>query len=123
MNTNNPFGEVVYSYSRKQAIEDGVLADLTQIETFRHAFKYPIACTDTVWAIIEAATKQSGQDLDGIAHDIATMAILTIRGHRGPSDLIMFKVAIAGRTHTLKLHIGPGDTPAPVMTLMLPNED
>jgi hypothetical protein len=123
MNSNNPFGEVVYSYSRKQAIEDGVLVDLTQIETIRRAFKYHVACTDTVWAIIEAATKQSGQDLDGIGHDIATMAILTIRGHRGPCDLVLFKVAIAGRTHTLKLHIGPGDTPEPVMTLMLPNED
>jgi hypothetical protein len=120
--TDSMFGETVYSYSRKQAIEDGVLVDLTQIDPIRRAFKYHVACTDTVWNIIEATTKLAHQDLNGIGHDIATMALFAIRLSKG-GDTIKFKVSIAGTTHVFKLHIGPGDTAAPVITLMLPNED
>jgi hypothetical protein len=120
--SDSNFGEAIYSYTRAQAIQDGVLVDLCQLDPIRRAFKYPVACTDTVWGIIEAATKQPHQDLDGIAHDIATMALLSIRISKG-GDTVRFKVSIAGETHTLKLHIGPGDTMSPVMTLMLPSED
>lgn len=116
------YDEPIYSYSRAQALEDGVLVDLCQLDPIRQAFKYPVACTDTVWGIIEAATKQAHQDLNGIAHDIATMAHLAIRLSKG-GDTVRFKVSIAGETHTLKLHIGPGDTMDPVVTLMLPSED
>ena len=50
------------------------------------------------------------------------MAMLAIRRSRDAGQ-VLFKVIIAGTKHTFKLHIGPGDTPAPVLTLMLPNED
>ena len=39
------------------------------------------------------------------------------------AEQVLFLVIIADRTHQLKLHCGPGDTSAPVLTLMLPNED
>ena len=120
--SQNSFGPVIYSYSRAQALEDGVLVDLTQIETIGKAFKYLVACTDTVWAIIEDALTHEGHDIQGIGHDIATMAIYTIRRTHG-GDRVIFEVIIAGKRHTFKMHIGPGDTPEPVMTLMLPNED
>lgn len=116
------FGDAIYSYSRAQAIEDGVLVDLTQFDPIRRAFKYHVACTDTVWHVIEAATKIDHQDINGIAHDIAMMAIFAIRRNSG-GDRVIFKVSIASRTHVLKLHIGPGDTAEPVITLMMPNED
>lgn len=116
------FGDVIYSYSRKQAIEDGVLLDLMQLDPIRRAFKYHVACTDTVWNIIESATKVAHQDLNGIAHDIATMSLFAIRLGDG-GDRVNFKVSIAGKTHVFKLHIGPGDTPEPVITLMMPNEE
>ena len=116
------FGDAIYSYSRAQALEDGVLVDLTQLDPIRRAFKYHVACTDTVWNIIESATQIEHQELNGIAHDIATMAIFAIRLGKG-GDRVNFKVSLAGKTHTFKLHIGPGDTPEPVITLMLPNED
>ena len=35
----NPFGETIYSYSRAQAIEDGVLVDLSAVEIIRQAWK------------------------------------------------------------------------------------
>jgi hypothetical protein len=50
------------------------------------------------------------------------MAKLAIRRSH-ESDLIRFSVIIGAHTHQLKLHIGPGDDVAPVLTLMLPTED
>lgn len=122
MSCDNPFGETIYSYSRAQAIEDGVLVDLSQADSIRQHWKYPFACTAAVWAIIEGALQQPGQDVSGICHDISTMAKHAIRNARNP-ELIRFSAFIAGQTHRLKLHVGPGDTPDPVLTLMLPNED
>lgn len=122
MNTENLFGEAVFIYTRAQAIEDGVLVDLSHVDSIQQHWKYPFACTSTVWAIIEAALKREGQDLSGICHDISVMAHLAIPAGRDTNQ-IRFKVIIAGPTYTLKLHLGPGDTPAPVLTLMLPHED
>ena len=68
MTQENPFGEVVYSYTRKQAIEDGVLVDLSEIATIKEHWKFPFACTATVWAIIEAALQKHGQLVLGEAN-------------------------------------------------------
>ena len=124
MSSSHPFGDVIYSYTRKQAIDDGVLVDLTAISgATRQVWKHHMACTDTVWAIIESATAQPGQDLEGILHDIAFMAMVTARTQSDRSDTVRFQVIIAGKKHALKMIIGPGDTAEPVLTLMLPNED
>lgn len=122
MSCENTFGETIYSYSRAQAIEDGVLMELSHVDSIRQHWKYPFACTSAVWAIIEEALQQPGQDVSGICHDISTMAKLAIRSATD-LELVRFSVIITGRTHTLKLHIGQGDTAAPVLTLMLPYED
>lgn len=122
MTNENPFGEVIYSYTRAQAIADGVLVDLSKIEVTRQHWKHHLACTSTVWAIIEKALQTEGQDVNWIVHDISTMAKLAIRNAR-EVEQVFFKVIIAGQTYTFKLHIGPGDAGEPVLTLMLPNED
>jgi len=122
MSCENPFGDTIYSYSRAQAIEDGVLVDLSQTDSIRQHWKHPFACTSTVWALIEEALRRPGQDVSGICHDISMMAKLAIHGAHG-AEQVLFKVIITGQTHALKLHIGPGDTAAPVLTLMLPYED
>lgn len=54
--TNNSlteiFGEVIYSYTRAQALEDGELVDVT--ETAREAgFKLPFAVSRALWNVIE----------------------------------------------------------------------
>lgn len=122
MSCENPFGDPIYSYSRAQALADGVLVDLSHVDSSRQHWKYPFACTSTVWAIIEQALEIPGQDIAGICHDIATMAKLAIPGSKN-REQILFDVLITGTKLRLKLHIGPGDTLAPVLTLMLPYED
>jgi type I site-specific restriction endonuclease len=42
ISSENVLGETVYSYSRKQAIEDGVLVDLSQIDSIKQHWKYPL---------------------------------------------------------------------------------
>jgi hypothetical protein len=50
MNDKNPFEDapVIFSYTRAQAIEDGVLVDLTDWAK-ETGFKVPVACTAAVW--------------------------------------------------------------------------
>ena len=122
MSSDNLFGEVIYTYSRKQAIADGVLVDLNGIDAIRQHWKAQMACTATVWSIIEQALETEGQDLNGIAHDLSHMAKLAIRDGRAVEE-VFFTVLIVGTKHSLKLHIGPGDRAEPVLTLMLPEED
>lgn len=120
---NDPFGGVIHAYTRKQAINDGVLVDLSNYEVVKQHWKFPIACTDTVWQIIEAAMRQDdSQDINGILHDISTMAKLQICSAE-TSDVVLFDVKLGNETHKLKLHMGPGDTPEPVLTLMFYDED
>jgi hypothetical protein len=114
------FGEVIYSYSRAQAIEDGVLVDLSRFEVIQSHWKLQVCCTYTVWCIIEQAVEQ-GKDLQGMLHDISHMAKMRIGTDAG--DTLHFSCIIGARTHDLKLHCGPGDTAVPVLTLMLPSED
>ncbi len=119
---SNPFGEVIFSYSRQQAIDDGVLVNLSQFQVIRVYWSRSFCCTATVWSIIEEGTK-SGSDLDGILHDISWAAKTMISQRNREADTISFRVIIGNRAHDLKLHVGPGDTPAPVLTLMLLDED
>lgn len=120
--SENPFGEIIFRYTRANAIADGVLVDLSEVETVKRHWKFPFACTDTVYGIIERAIEAGGCDLKGIMHDIGVCAKAEAnRG--GRHNLFFFKVCIGDRLHDLKLHIGPGDTAAPVLTLMLPHED
>lgn len=116
------FGECIFRYTRANAISDGVLVDLTNIETVKMHWKHHLACTDTVYGIIERAIAGGGCDLKGIMHDISVMAKDEAR-KGGRTDVIHFLVGIGNRIHELKLHIGPGDTAEPVLTLMLPTED
>jgi len=122
MNNEDYFGEPIYSYTRKQAIADGVLADLTDNEAIRGHWRFPFACTSAVWDTIETAIRDEDNDLNGILHDISVLAKLRIRQSK-EKDVIRFTAKIGKATCELKLHIGPGDTHEPVLTLMFTDED
>jgi hypothetical protein len=122
MDSNSTFGEIIYSYSRAQAIEDGALVDLSQFQTIRAHWKHNLACTDTVWGAIEYAV-QHGKDFEGICHDISVVAKLAIRRAAPGQTTILFTVLIGHARKDLKLHIGAGDDAKPVLTLMLRHED
>ena len=115
------FGEVISSYSRAQAIEDGVLVDVT--ETAREAgIKYPVALPRAVFERCVALPKRYRglEDVKGRLWDVLSMFRFAAR--RG-GDTLLYKLIVTRRTVILKAVIGPGDTPEPVITIMLPDED
>ena len=118
---NKPFGEVIYSYSRKQAIKDGVLIDLSQWKVTRDHWKLNLCCTDTVFNLIESAVLNEGKDYEGIIHDLSILAKSKI-GKDNTGDTLYFPCIVGERTVNFKLHCGPGDTPYPVLTLLLASE-
>lgn len=123
------WGKPISVYTRAQAIEDGTLADLSAIvpDVCRQHYKYPVACTAAVWAIIDAAVrnKRYGNSVAGIVHDILWMSRVYKR--QLSPDTVITRVTITGagkkRLYDFKLVVGPGDNGEPVITLMLPEED
>ena len=123
--------QCVFSYTRQKAIADGVLVDLSRYEVTRQHYKWPIACTSGVWAIIQEAvnSEKEANDIEGVLHDILWLSTLKVRAMRSTGrNIVFFDVVIKGTSsksdkHTFKLHFGPGDDREPVITLMLSDED
>ena len=125
------FGDVISTYTRQQAIEDGVLVDLMQNDLgqiSRQHYKCPIACTLGVFALMRRAVEHPdwGNDYCGVLHDILTMSKSTYAKKLDRST-VLFEARITGtgckRAHSLRLVVGPGDDMEPVITIMLPDED
>ncbi len=120
--------DLIYSYTRAQALEDGVLVDVTA--TAREAgFVWPVAVTAAVWALIQEIPPkyQGSQDVQGRLWDVVWMAAQEIRRHRGEEgNELRYRLTLPhGRETyaTLKLIVGPGDQGEPVVTILLPHED
>ncbi len=129
------FGDVIYAYTRKQAIDDGVLVDIS--ETAGEAgFRWPVAVTRTVWGkyIVPGNGLESlGQSMEGRLWDVLFVAAFAVRRSRrqSPQSAVGFKVDFlmmpatepVTETVSLKIVCGPGDSAEPVLTVMLPEED
>ena len=133
--TESFFGEVISTYTRTQAIEDGVLIDTGSMAQ-EAGFKWPVAVTSAAWADCIAWTEDDNrqqvyQDESGRLWDVLFMASHAIRNGSGTGDRLLFKlyrVRRDGRSKeavlaTLKLIVGPGDQGEPVITILLPHED
>lgn len=121
------FGPVIFSYSRAQAIADGVLIDVT--ETAKEAgIKHPTALTAAVWAeYVEVPAGVECQDEQGRLWDILNMFRFAAKQSAGGTEL-RFEVLVRNdntspKPVTLKAICGPGDTLDPVLTILLPDED
>jgi hypothetical protein len=129
------FGDVISTYSRVQAIEDGVLIDAGSIAN-EIGFRWPVALTSAAWADCVVWTdvdsrQQVHQDQSGRLYDVLYMAAHAIRTSKQPGDRLLFQLYRVPRDGhsteavlvTLKLIVGPGDTTEPVITILLPRED
>lgn len=127
----NPFdcAPVIFQYSRAQAIEDGVLIDLTEWAK-ETGFRIPVACTAAVWngyIVPTQRTRDLGQSERGRAHDLLWMLFNAVRKN-GSGDSLLFDVMFLQTPNRrvlvkLKSVCGPGDHGEPVVTIMLPGED
>lgn len=125
------FGPVIHRYTRAQALEDGVLVDVS--ETAREAgIKFPCAVTRAVWdRYVEVPEGVTAQDERGRLWDVVWMLRVAIKKSRDGS-LIQYQLHVRNTNRerldrrdlvTLKAVCGPGDEAEPVITIMLPDED
>ena len=128
---------MIHSYSRAEAIEDGMLLDVTPIASGM-GFRYPTAITHAVWHDCIAWDDAEGER-KGIVHDetwrlhhVLARLLNAIRAlTSGPEDRILFdilRVPCAGASDaaaavSLMSVCGPGDTLEPVITISFPGED
>ena len=119
--TREIFGDLIYSYSRAQALADGVLVDVSE-RARCHGIKYPTACTAGVLALIEAIEKPHPTlrqvQVLGRTDAVLVAMLAAIRQARG-TDRATFQALGAA----LWAQCGPGDTAEPVITIMMQGED
>lgn len=128
---NDLFAEcnLIFEYTRAQAIADGTLIDLTSgFPSDTRLFKWCIACTSTVWNLIESAANSEDVEPGLYVWDTVFCAHIAIKSmsNTGKPELffkVMLPLTENGTEHKLKLVCGPGDDGAPVLTIMLPEED
>lgn len=124
--------DLIFSYTRAQAIADGVLIDVR--ERAREAgFRIPVAVTAAAWAacVEWPETEPAIQNESGRLWDLVFTAAMAARqaARRGDGGRITFALLVVPRgaqvprPTDLALHIGPGDQGEPVITIMEPGED
>ncbi len=144
---SNPFEdmEVISSYSRAQAIEDGVLVDVSALAR-EAGFKYPVAVSAGVFAVLVPWAKGTrgdvskpaegealygfGQSFGGRAWDLLAILLYEIRrGKNGErvefAPLFVMPGTPQGQPVPVKMRAlcGPGDEGEPVITIAMPDED
>ena len=124
------FGEVISTYSRAQAIEDGVLVDVGEMAT-EVGFRIPVALTSAAWSDCVVwsdadSERQVYQDQSGRLFDVLYMAHHAIRSSRSGGDRLTFELyrvlrdgkSTKAAITTLKLIVSPGDQGEPVVTIL-----
>jgi hypothetical protein len=129
------FGPVIHAYTRQNAIDDGVLIDVTET-AIEAGIKFPFAITQAVWSKYvewtqDDTAKQSYQDQPGRLWDIVWMARHGMLNAKGETTELLFELDCIPRDGhskqaectTLKIILGPGDSGEAVLTILFPNED
>lgn len=150
---NNPFADadIIYAYTRQDAIEDGLLVDVSKFESARPGMSmaqeagwvYPVAMTAAAWEdcvewneTIEKRKGFTGQSIEGRLWDVLYMAALKARilktVRTDNTNYFYFELlrvpaegrGLKPRKVSLKVVCGPeGPSGEPCITIMLPNED
>ena len=124
----HPFEDanIIYMYSRKQALDDGLLVDISRMA--RHAgFRCPATVTHSVWNMIQEIPEkyENLEDVDGRLWDVLWSAVCSANGSDARTELT-FQVILRTdeeTVQTLKMVSGPDDDGFPCLTIMLPEED
>jgi hypothetical protein len=129
-NENSSFGKVIFSYTRSQAVADGVQVEVTK--TAQEAgIRFPVFLTRAVYdAYVTVPPGVTGQDEAGRLWDLVWMLRFAI--HRARPGVERIPVAFyvrndnrAARLVKLIATCGPldMDDPRPAITILMPGED
>lgn len=123
--------EIISMYTRQQAIEDGVLKDVTPIAK-RYGILFPVAIASEAWSTCVAWSEGEKQAVLQEERLIALLNRLYIVIKTCPdreTDRITFQHTYidreSGKQEIAELVsvVGPGDNAEPVITVMFPWED
>ena len=127
---DNPFGPIIYAYTRAQALADGVQVDVTT--TAQEAgIRFPVFITRTAFdAYVTVPPNVAGQDEAGRLWDIVWMLRHAIRKAAPGQTRLPFALYVrndnrAPRLIKLIAECGPLDIdkPEPAITILMPGED
>lgn len=112
--------DLIYSYTRAEAIDDGVLIDVTKWSRPR-GFRFPVAFSAA--AYYEVVTKGEGKtEEERIDHPL-THLLHVITAAKRVTDRVTFGLMNAEEFVDLYAVLSPGDDMEPVITVMLIGED
>jgi hypothetical protein len=115
---DQPFGPMVFSYTRAQAIADGTLVDVTPLAR-RAGFTIHTVMTCGVVGEVTA-----GMDNPRMKEAALLAVLQTLRGEiRKPGNLNTDRIYFDVADWKLWSLVGPGDDAEPVLTIMLTTED
>ena len=132
MDKHEVFGEVIFSYTRKQAIEDGVLVDISRAPaTIEAGIRMPVAVTEAVFHILnpDDELKRQGQSLEGRLWDLWMIFRSEVKKAGTDKDEVHFAPLFLLKDHKEPVPVkmwskcGPGNNAEPVLTIMLEGED
>ena len=121
--------DVIYRYTRADAIRDGVLVD---VSNFAHeaGFAIPVAITRAAYdsyIVPSDSLRSDGQSTEGRLWDALQVLWITARRNGGSTIMfsVLFLMSAATKPEPIELNAmcHPGDNREPVVTIMLPNED
>ncbi len=125
------FGDLVYCYSRAQAIEDGVLVDVTDIAQ-QVGFRFPVAITCALDGRLQPTRFEVDQDYDARLWDMLWVAALNTRLTHYETDTVRFTFTQqeidpkTGQLQNVDLRLravcGPGDEGESVITIGFPQD-
>jgi hypothetical protein len=119
---------IIHVYSRAQALEDGVLVDVSSVAR-EAGIRYPTVLTRAAWErYVQVPPGVEAQDEAGRLWDVLWMLRVAIAQNRPTGCELRFTLLVRNDNHrpqlvTLKSVCGPGDDLEPVITVMLPDED
>ena len=129
-NNESPFGEVIYSYTRSQAVADGVQVEVSKVAV-EAGIRFPVFLTRTVYDhFVTVPEGVTGQDEAGRLWDIVWMLRFAIMRSRPGCDRLPVALYVRNDNHRsklVKLIATCGaldiDDPQPAITVMMPDED
>ncbi|MDD1723605.1 MAG: hypothetical protein LUQ07_00595, partial [Methanospirillum sp.] len=130
----SPFGEVIYGYSRADAIRDGVLIAVNPATCKEAGVILPVAVTDNLWGYVEPGNlaEMPGQSVEGRLWDLLWMFRMSLNSRTRHGDTSRFQILFLTKSERQRPRLeevtvigrcGPGDDAEPVITLMLPGDD
>jgi len=129
-NDSEVFGPVIFAYTRKMALADGVQVNVSEMAK-EAGFKFPVFLTEAVHGrYVQVPDGVEGQDEQGRLWDILWMLHVTIKRTTEGLNRLLFSLYVRNtngkpRKVVLVAQVGPLDIddPSPCITVMMPDED